>query len=163
MNIPPKPATCANWKVTEPSTLIYTLYKCPKSQRTIHYICKEFTLQENIKAHEIILTNAKCTSNLWKHPSGDYFHNECGVLKNYKENSSGLDYIWSVICQYFIECHSIQILIQPKTALNLILIECHQFIHTRHFNPISNYLKTLIKKTKLKGQNYKKKDFMGHH
>ena len=106
----------------EPSTLIHTLYECPKAQRTMQYICKEFTLQENIKAHEIIIINAKCTSNLGKHPCGDNIHNECGVLNNYNENSPALDYIWSVMCQYFIDCHSKQIIIQPKTALNLILI-----------------------------------------
>ena len=91
------------------------------------------------------MTAAKCTSNLGKHPSGDGIHNVCGALKNYKENSSGMDYVWSIVCQYFIECHSKQTLIQPKTALNLILIKCNQFIKARHANPISKYLRNLIK------------------
>ena len=100
----------------EPATLFHTLYKCPKAQSTIQYICNEFTLQTNIKAHEIIITNAKCTSNLGGKPNGDKIHNECGVLKNYKDNSCALDYIWMVMCQYFIDCHSKKVLIQPKTA-----------------------------------------------
>ena len=82
----------------EPASLLYTLYKYPMAQRTIQYICTELTLQENIKAHEIILTNAKCTSNLGKKPNGDKIHNECGVLKNYKDNFSALDYIQTVVC-----------------------------------------------------------------
>ena len=48
----------------EPPSLLHTLYKCPKAPRTTQYICIELTLQENIKGHEIILTNAKCTFNL---------------------------------------------------------------------------------------------------
>ena len=51
----------------EPASLLHTLYKCHKAQRVIQYICTEqLTLQENIKAYEIFLTNAKCTSNLGK-------------------------------------------------------------------------------------------------
>ena len=53
----------------EPASLIHTLYKCPKAQNTIRYICTELTQQNNIRPHEIILTNAKYTSNLGKKPN----------------------------------------------------------------------------------------------
>ena len=65
----------------EPATLLHTLYKCPHAQRTIQYICNEFTLQIYIKVHEIIISNAKCTSNLGEKPNGDQILNECGILK----------------------------------------------------------------------------------
>ena len=103
---------------------------------------------KNVKSYKIILTTAKCTSNLGKHPSGDGTHNVCGAFKNYKENSSGMDYVFTIMCQYFFECHSNKKLIQPKIALNLILIECNQFIKARPTNPISIYLKKLIRDLK---------------
>ena len=104
----------------ELATLMHTLYECPKAQNTIDYICHELNLQKNIKPHEVILTTAQCTSNLGKHPKDDDIHNVCGALNNYKENSTGMDYIWGTVCQYFFDCHLNQKLIQPKTALNLV-------------------------------------------
>ena len=74
----------------EPASLIHTLYTCPKAQRTIKYICTELTQQNNIRPHEIILTNARCTSNLGK-PYVNGTHNECAVLKNCKDNPTALD------------------------------------------------------------------------
>ena len=85
----------------ELATLMHTLYECPKAQNTIDYICQELNLQKNIKPHEVILTTAQCTSNLGKHPKDEDFHNVCGALNNYRDNSTGNDYIWATVCQYF--------------------------------------------------------------
>ena len=48
----------------EPVTLLHTLYKCPKAQGTIKYICQKLTKQTNILPNEVILTNARCTAKL---------------------------------------------------------------------------------------------------
>ena len=50
----------------EPASLIHTLYTYPKAQKTIKYIFTELNQQNNIRPHEIILTNTRCTSNLGK-------------------------------------------------------------------------------------------------
>ena len=104
--------------------------------------------KKNIKPHKVILTTAQCTSNLGKHPKDEDIHNVCGALNNYRDNSTGRDYIWGTVCQYFFDCHLNKKLIQPKTALNLVLIECKQFIKARPINPISKYLVGLLKNLK---------------
>ena len=69
----------------------------------------------------------------------------CGALDSYKDNFTGQDLIWSVVCKYFFECHQNQALISPKVAFNLVLIECKQFVKARPNNQISKYLKNLLK------------------
>ena len=56
---------------------------------------------KNIKPHDVILTTAQCTSNLGKHPKNEDNHNVCGALNDYKDNFTGQDYIWAMVCRYF--------------------------------------------------------------
>ena len=112
------------------ATLLRTLYECP-TKKTIEYICNQLNFPKNPKAYEIIMTTAQCTSNMGKHPKDGVFHNVCGALENYCDNCTGRNYIWGTVCKYFFECHTNQKLIQPKTVLNLVLIECNQFIKAR--------------------------------
>ena len=112
------------------ATLLHTLYECPTSKKTIEYICNKLNFPKLPKVYEIILTTAQCTSNMGKHPSYGVLHNMCGALDNYCDNYMGI-WVWGRVCKHFFECHMNQKLILPKTVLNIVLIECNQFIKTR--------------------------------
>ena len=107
------------------ATLLHTLYECPTSKLTIEYICEKFNFPKNTKAYEIILTTAKCTSNMGKNPRNGSVHNACGTLEKYNDNFTSKDFIWATVCKYFFYCHTNKKTVLPQTVLNFILIECN--------------------------------------
>ena len=114
----------------------------------IEYICEKLNFSKNIKLHEVILTTAKCTSTLGKKPKNDKIHKVCGNLDKHNINFTGKDYLWAFICKYFFDCHTNQKIIDPKNALNLLIIEINQFIKARKTNVMSIFFKELLQNLK---------------
>ena len=63
----------------------------------------------------------KCTDSLGKKLNVNRTHMEYSVLKEYNENPTALDYIWTIASQYIMECHKKEEIL-PTTALGLILV-----------------------------------------